>query len=60
MAMGKRKRDRQSTMWVATTAFPTATSHPFYTQLNQVLREHGFDDFVEAQCARFTRARAAA
>ena len=40
-------------MWVATTDFPTAASHPFYTRLNQLLREHGFDDFAEAQCARF-------
>src|SRR5262245_13643282 len=51
MAMGKRRRDRQPTMWVSTTDLPTATSHPFYRRLNQLLREHGFDDFVEAQCA---------
>src|SRR5437762_11543853 len=53
MAMGKRKRDRQSTMWVTTTDLPTAASHPFYRRLNQLLRQHGFDDFVEAQCASF-------
>jgi transposase len=53
MAMGKRKRDRQPTMWVPTTDLPTAASHPFYRRLNQLLREHGFDDFVEAQCAGF-------
>jgi transposase len=51
--MGKRERDRQPTMWVATTDFPTAASHPFYTRLNQLLRERGFDDFAEAQCATF-------
>jgi transposase len=53
MAMGKRKRARQPGMWVATTDLPTAASHPFYTRLNQLLREHGFDDFAEAQCATF-------
>jgi transposase len=53
MAMGKRERDRQPTMWVATTDLPTAASHPFYARLNQVLRERGFDDFAEAQCAEF-------
>jgi len=53
MAMGKRKRDRQPTMWVTTTDLPTAASHPFYRRLNQLLREQGFDDFVEAQCAGF-------
>lgn len=40
-------------MWVATTDLPTAASHPFYQRLNQLLREHGFDEFVEAQCAVF-------
>jgi transposase len=40
-------------MWVTTTDLPTAASHPFYRRLNQLLREHGFDDFAEAQCASF-------
>jgi hypothetical protein len=40
-------------MWVTTTHLPTAASHPLYPRLNQLLREHGFDDFVEAQCASF-------
>jgi transposase len=40
-------------MWVATADFPTAASHPFYTRLNHLLRERGFDGFVEAQCAMF-------
>jgi hypothetical protein len=37
MSMGKRVRERQPEMWVATTNFPTAASHPFYTRLNQRL-----------------------
>ena len=53
MAMGKRARDRQPTMWISTTDLPTAASHPFYRRLNQLLRQHGFDDFAEAQCAGF-------
>jgi hypothetical protein len=53
MAMGKRKRDRQLAMWVTTTDLPTAASHPFYRRLNQLLRDQGFDDFVEAQYAGF-------
>jgi transposase len=40
-------------MWVATADLPKAASHPFYARLNEVLREHGFDEFVEAQCAEF-------
>ena len=53
MAMGKRPRDRQPTIWVPTTELPTAASHPFYRRLNHLLAEHGFDDFVEGQCAAF-------
>jgi transposase len=53
MAMGKRTRARQPRMWVTTTDLPTAASHPFYTRLNQLLHQHGFDDFAEAQCALF-------
>ncbi len=53
MAMGKQQRERQSAMWVATTDLPTAASHRFYVRLNQLLRERGFDDFAEAQCAEF-------
>src|SRR4051812_15830253 len=53
MAMGKRARDRQPTLWVPTTELPTAASHPFYARLNQLLRERGFDDFAEARCASF-------
>jgi transposase len=53
MSMGKRKRARQPAMWVPTTNLPTAASHPFYGRLNQLLRERGFDDFAEAQCASF-------
>src|SRR5947208_8136921 len=51
MSMGRRKRDRQAAMWVTTTHLPTAASHPFYRRLNELLREHEFDDFVETQCA---------
>ena len=40
-------------MWMMTADLPTAASHPFYWRLNQQLREHGFDDFAEAQCATF-------
>ena len=53
MAMGRRTRERQPALWVAATDLPTAASHPFYRRLNQLLASHGFDDFVEEQCAPF-------
>ena len=53
MAMGKRERERQPTMWVATTDLPTAASHPFYARLNRMLADQGFDDFTETACQSF-------
>ena len=54
MAMGKkRKRNRQTSMWVATSDLPRSAGHPFYERLNRVLEEAGFDAFVEGQCAPF-------
>ena len=43
-------------MWVMTTDLPTATSHPFYRRLNEVLRDHRFDDFAEAEDCRMLSA----
>lgn len=54
MAMGKRKRKlRQQSMWVATQDLPRSASHPFYTALNRVLDQNGFDEYVEAACGGF-------
>jgi transposase len=58
MAMGRRK-DRAWTpeLWIAANELPRTGGHPFYVRLNQVLDQHGFDDFVEAECAPFYAAR---
>jgi hypothetical protein len=40
-------------MWVAVNELSKSVSHPFYEKLNRLLGEHGFDDFVEAQCRLF-------
>jgi transposase len=54
MAMGRRKdRARTPGLWIATNELPAIGGHPFYQRLNQVLDAHGFDTFVEAQCAPF-------
>jgi len=54
MAMGRR-RDRAQTpgLWIATNDLPATGGHPFYRRLNQILDVHGFDAFVEDQCAAF-------
>jgi transposase len=54
MAMGRRKdRARTPGLWIATNELPVTGGHPFYQRLNQELETHGFDEFVEAQCAPF-------
>ena len=54
MAMGKRKRKfRQRSMWIATQDLPRSASHPFYTQMNRILEQNGFDDYVEELCSAF-------
>ena len=40
-------------MWVTISELPRSVSHPFYEKLNGLLSEHGFDDFVQAQCQSF-------
>ena len=34
-------------------AEPDSSGHPFYKKLNRVLEKHGFDEFVEEQCAKY-------
>jgi len=54
MAMGKRRRrPKQTSIWVATQDLPRSASHPFYTRLNQILDKADFDGHVETLCQRF-------
>lgn len=54
MAMGRRKdRARTPGLWIAANELPATGGHPFYQRLNHVLDTHGFDEFVEGQCAGF-------
>jgi hypothetical protein len=54
MAMGKRRRrPKQTSMWVATPDLPRTAAHPFYTRLNQILDKADFDGYVESLCQRF-------
>jgi transposase len=53
MAMGRRQRHQQQTMWLATEQLPRTAGHVFYDRVNKVLAEHGFDDFAERACQQF-------
>ena len=49
MALGRRRKDRQQEMFVATDEI-RSWSTPFYRALNRRLDPHGFDDFAEETC----------
>jgi transposase len=53
MAMGGTGQDQQAEFWIDTQSLAKAPGHPFYQKLNQVLREQGFDAFVEERCRQF-------
>ena len=53
MALGKRRRERQETLWIPTGQVAKSPSHPFYKRLDAILVDHQFDDFVEKICAKF-------
>ena len=52
MALGKRK-PQQDDLFIPTMKLVTGPGHPFYTKLNEVLAEAGFDEFVEKLCAAY-------
>lgn len=53
MAMGRRNKGQQPTLWIETAQLATGPGHPFYSRLNKLLDKHGFDAFVEGSCASF-------
>ncbi len=51
--MGTRKhRQRQEPLWYRA-ELPSAPGHPFYSRLNEVLEQAGFDALCEQRCAAF-------
>jgi len=57
MAMGTRKkRERQEALWYGG-ELPVTPGHPFYSRLNEVLDQAGFDHFCEEGCAGFYHAK---
>jgi transposase len=53
MAMGRKGKEHQETLWVETSALPCAPGHPFYEKVNGLLAKHGFEAMVEAECAPY-------
>ena len=53
MGMGKRRRESQGELFVASGELAESPGHAFYRRLNQLLAECGFDEAVEASCEPF-------
>ena len=53
MAMGRRRRRRQRSIWVEEESLARSPGHPFYERLNAVLEKAGFDAYVEGLCEPF-------
>ena len=53
MAIGKRNKPKQKSLWVATSDLAPRSGHPFYTRLNRLLDEDGFDARLEQECAPY-------
>lgn len=52
MAMGRRG-EKQPGLWIETQSLVRSPGHPFYEQLRRLLRDTGFDPFVEGLCQAF-------
>ena len=52
MALGKRK-PQQEELFIPRAKVAAGPGHPFYSKLNEVLAQAGFDEFVEKLCAPY-------
>ena len=50
MAMGKRGAEQQQDLFITYDRLPRSPGHVFYQKLNGLLREAGFDSWVETLC----------
>ncbi len=53
MAMGKRKKEQQGSLFITHDELPQSQGHPFYQRLNALLEAEGFDDYVNERCEKF-------
>ena len=51
--MKKKKKSRQETLWIPHDAVASSPGHPFYEELERVLREEEFNSFVESKCSPY-------
>ena len=51
MSMKKKSPGRQEPFWIAHNTIAASPGHPFYKELDRILREEDFDSYVESKCA---------
>ena len=51
MSMQKKSPVRQEPFWISHDTIAASPGHPFYEEVERILREEGFDSYVESQCA---------
>jgi transposase len=57
MALGRRDRERQEPLWVASGEIVEGPGHAFYARVNAALAGADFDRWAEARCERFYAGR---
>ena len=50
MALGKKKKNRQQTIWIPQEKIARIPGHPFYKTLNRILAKEHFDEWLESIC----------
>lgn len=53
MSIGKRKKPKQQPLWIAHNVLASNSGHPFYTKLNRLLDDDGFDTWIEGECTPY-------
>ncbi len=53
MALGNRRQEKQTSLWMETQKLVQTAGHPFYQKLNEVFQKYNFDKFAETTCAKF-------
>ena len=55
MSLGRKEGSKQIPMWVPHDQIARSPGHPFYQKLNELLKEDGFDAWVEELCEPYLR-----
>lgn len=53
MAIGKRKKPKQQPLWIAHSDLAPRGGNPFYTRLNRLFDDDGFDAWLERECVPY-------